>query len=72
MLWVVFKNSEFFFSVISYIGYGTSQTSDSKKEIYDHVLTHIVSASLALQTTILLQVFLDVSLLYNHYIAFLP
>ena len=31
MMWVVFEYSEFFFSVICYIGSGTSQTNDSKK-----------------------------------------
>ena len=72
MLWVVFKNSESFFSVIFYIGSGTSQTNDSKKGNYDQALTHLASASLALQTTISLQVFVDVSSLYTHYIAFLP
>ena len=48
MLWMVFKNNEFFFSIICYIGSGTSQTNDSKKEIYDKALTHLVSASLVL------------------------
>ena len=61
MLWVVFENSEF--SVMCYIGSGTSQTNDSKKEKYDQALTHLVSTSVVLQTTITLQVFLDVSLL---------
>ena len=69
---MVFENSEFYFSMICYIGSGTSQTSDLKKENYDQALTHLVSTSLVLQTTISLQVFLDVSLLYTHYIAFLP
>ena len=72
MLWVVFENSEFFFSMICYIGSGTSQTNDSKKENYDQALIHLVPASLVLQTTICVQVFLDVSSLYAHYIAFLP
>ena len=57
--------------MISYIGSETSQTNDSKRENHDQTLTHPVSASLAIQTTISLQVFLDVSLLYTYYIAFL-
>ena len=67
MPWVVFENSEFFFSVICCIGSGTSQTNDSRKESYDQALTHLLSASFVLQTTIYLQVFLDISLLYTHY-----
>ena len=50
MLWAVFENSEF--STICYIGSGTSQTNDSKKENYDQALIHLVSTSLVLQTTI--------------------
>ena len=67
-----FENSEFFFSVIWYIGSGTSETNDLEKENYDQALTHLESASLVLKTTISLQVFLDVSLLCTHDIAFLP
>ena len=72
MVWVVFEKSEFFFSVICYIGSGTPQNSDLKKENYDLVLTHLVSASPVLKTAISLQVFLDISSLYILYIAFLP
>ena len=54
-----------------YIGSGTSTTNDSKKENYDQALTQLVSASLVLQITISLQVFLDASSLYTHYMAFL-
>ena len=72
MLWVVFENSESFFSVICYIGSGTPKINDLKKENYDLVLTHLVSASPVLKTAISLQVFLDVSSLYIYYIAFLP
>ena len=67
MLWVVFENSEFFFSMISYIGSGTSQTSDLKKENFDQALTHLVSASLVLQTIISLQDVVDLSSLYTYY-----
>ena len=70
MLRVVFGNSDFFFLVICYIGSGTSQINDPKKENYDQAPTHLVHASLFLQTTISLQVFLDASSLYTHYIAF--
>ena len=67
----VVENSEFFFSMICYIGFGTSQTNNSKKENYDQALTHLVSASLVLQTTISLQVFNHTLSLCTYYIAFL-
>ena len=71
-LFLIHENSEFLFSMIYYIESGTSQTNDSKKENYHQALTHLFSDSLVLQTTISLQVFLDVLLLYTHYIAFVP
>ena len=58
--------------LLYYFGSRTSQTNDLKKENYDQALTYLGSASLILQTTISLKVFLDVSLLYTYYKAFLP
>ena len=67
MVWVVFESGGFCFSMIFYNGSRTSQTNDSKKKKKKkkkkkniQALTHLASASLALQTTISLQVFLDV------------
>ena len=70
LLRVVFGNNDFFFSVICHIGSGTSQINNSRKENCNQAPTHLESASLFLQFTISLQVFLDASTLYTRYIAF--
>ena len=71
MLWVVWEQWVFLLNDILY-RFWNSKTNDSKKENYDQALIQLVAASLVLQITISLQVFLDVSSLYTHYMAFLP